>query len=267
MDPQNINYWLLCPMIFASGFVDAVAGGGGLISLPAYLLAGLPVHAAIATNKFASFFGMSGSTIQFWRGGHVRVKPALASSAGALLGAWLGAQLAMVLPARVLQIVLMVLLPLVALFLLFNRGFGAEESQRELPSRRLYPLAAVIGLAVGAYDGFFGPGAGTFLILAFTGLLGFDLIKASGSAKLVNLTSCVGSLAAYLMGGRVLISVGIPCAACAVAGSLLGSRLAIKNGARVIRPLIMVVIGLLFFKLLTDLIQGGLFAYDIPSNP
>lgn len=246
---------LVCPLVFLAGFVDSVAGGGGLISLPAYLFAGLPIHLAYGTNKFSATCGAVVSAGRYLAGGYIRLRPAVVSAAGALVGSYFGARLVTVLDDRVLQGCLMAILPVVAVFLLFHRNFGAGED-RELPPGRLYPLALVIGLVIGAYDGFFGPGTGTFLALAFTGLLGFSLTSATGSAKVVNLTSNVTALAVYLAHGQVLFWVGIPAAACGILGSFLGSTLAVRRGAKFIRPVLIGAVALLFAKLLWDFIPA-----------
>ena len=254
-----MSIWLqlliVCPMLFLAGFADSIAGGGGIISLQAQMMAGLPIHMAYGTNKFAMSLGTTMSTFQYAKSGNIRWKPALFAAGGALIGANLGAQLAMLLDEKYLSYCLMVLLPAAAIFLMCNRKFGSEEHVREVPMGRQYVLSAFIGLVVGAYDGFFGPGAGTFYVLLFTSLLGYDLLSASGNAKVVNLASNIGALVAYIIGGKVMYIIGIPAAFCTVAGNYVGSKLAIKNGSKFIRPVMAVVILLLFVKIILDLVQ------------
>ncbi len=245
---------IVCPLVFLAGFADSVAGGGGIISIPAYLFAGLPVHMAYGTNKFAMSLGTAVSAVKYYRSGNVRVKSVLFAVAGALLGSNLGARLALHFSEKYLQIILMVLLPAAALFLSLNRGFGREDVERPpIPKTREYVLSALIGLAVGAYDGFFGPGAGTFYTLLFVSLLHFSLLTASGNARVVNLASNVGALAAFIAGGKVMYTIAVPAAFCAVLGNYLGASLAIKNGAKFIRPIMVLVILLLIAKILTDM--------------
>lgn len=250
----GVQLLIICPLVFIAGFIDAVAGGGGIITLPAYLITGLPIHTAYGTNKFSSTFGTTIATVQYFKGGCIRIKPALCSVAGALLGSWLGAKLALFLSERYLQYCLVVILPIVALFLVFNRGFGSRETDEAVLTPQKYCLAFLIGLAIGAYDGFFGPGTGTFLVIAFTGLLGFSLITATGNAKIVNLASNIGALVTYLINGKVAFELAIPAALCAFAGNLLGARMAVKKGAKFIRPVILVAVGMLFLKIIFDLI-------------
>ncbi|NFA43676.1 sulfite exporter TauE/SafE family protein [Clostridium botulinum] len=244
---------IICPLVFLAGIIDAVAGGGGIISLPAYIFAGIPIHIAYGTNKFASCIGTSISSIKFFRSGNIKIKSALLSAAGALIGSWFGAQIVLLLNEKYLNYCLIVILPIVSLFLLFNRNFGVKN-KKELSNKKLYILSFIIGVFLGAYDGFFGPGTGTFLVICFTGILGFNLITASGNAKIVNLASNFSALIAYILGGKVMFSIGVPAAVCAIAGNYLGAHLAIKNGDKIIKPIIFVAIGLLFIKVIFDLI-------------
>ena len=148
---------IVCPLVFLSGLVDAVAGGGGLISLPAYLLAGLPPHAATATNKCGSVFGTGLSTLRFLKNGRVRLGPAAVSAATALLGSVLGARLCLLVPDTFLHYFLVAALPVLAVFLLLKRDFGLENKADALSGPLLMLLSGLIGLVLGLYDGFFGP--------------------------------------------------------------------------------------------------------------
>ncbi len=243
---------VVCPLVFLAGFVDSVAGGGGLISLPAYLFAGLPIHLAYGTNKFSSACGTAVATARYLRGGYIRLPLALISAGTALAGSWLGARLVLVASDRFLQICLLAALPAVAIFLLFNRGFGKEAPARELSKGSLAFRGAAIGLALGAYDGFFGPGTGTFLAIAFTAFLGLPLTTATGNTKVVNLASNLSALAVYAAAGSVLFPVAIPAALCNIAGSFLGSALALRRGAAFIRPVILASVALLFVHIAVD---------------
>ncbi len=256
MDQIIVQLLIVCPLVFLAGFADSIAGGGGIISIPAYLFAGLPVHFAYGTNKFAMSLGTMISAFKYTKSGNVNLRTALIAASGALVGSNFGARLALMLDERYLQITLMVLLPLVALFLVFNKGFGKEKLEQNISisiaKQNIISLA--IGIIVGGYDGFFGPGAGTFYVLLFTGLLNHSLLISSGNAKIVNLASNIGALVAYILGGKVLFIIGIPAAICAIAGNYLGSSLAIKNGAKFIRPVIFIVIILLFGKIVLDIL-------------
>ena len=235
------------------GLIDAVAGGGGLITLPAYLIAGLPAHIASGTNKCGNVFGTLLSTGRFLKRGDVHVPSAVAGMAGALIGAWIGAQLNLIMPEQMLYYVMLAVVPIMAVFLLLKRDFGQENHSEELSRGQLITMAAGIGLVIGGYDGFFGPGAGTFLMLAFTGLCRFDLLTASGNTKVANSASNLASLVTFALAGKVLWVVGIPAALCGVIGNYVGSSLALKGGAKVIRPMFFVVLALLLIRLIYGL--------------
>ncbi len=244
---------IVCPLIFLSGLIDSVAGGGGLISLPAYLAAGLPPHLAAGTNKCSATFGTLVSTLRFMKNRRVHYLSAVVSAAAALAGSSLGAMLNMGADERVLQVLLVAALPVIAVFLLIKRDFGAESRIERLSKRALVALSLAIGFVLGLYDGFFGPGTGTFLILAYTGIVGFDLVTASGNAKIVNLPSTVAALVTYALGRKSLFRLGIPAARFGIAGNWIGSGLALKRGAKIIRPMFFVALGILLCKVLWDL--------------
>ena len=170
------------------------------------------------------------------------------------MGAWLGTQLNMVVPEQVLYYLMLAVVPIMAVFLLFRRDFGSEDRSGQLGRRRLMVFSGLIGLVIGTYDGFFGPGAGTFLMLAFTGLCRFDLLTASGNTKLANSASNLASLVTFAAAGKVMWAVGIPAALCGIAGNFVGTSLALRGGARVIRPMFFVVLALLMVRLVADLL-------------
>lgn len=247
-------WMVVCPLVFLGGLVDAIAGGGGLITLPAYLVAGLPPHAATATNKCGNVFGTAMVTLRFIRQGHVHRNVAIVSASSALVGAYMGAKLNMIVPADVLYYIMLGAVPLLAIFLLTKRDFGSESHVERLSPTVLLLVSAGVGFAMGLYDGFFGPGAGTFLILAFTGLCGFDLLTASGNTKVVNTASNAASLITFAMAGEVVWAVGLPAAACNIAGSHIGASLALKQGGKIIRPMFMVVLAILLGKMVWEIL-------------
>ncbi len=238
--------------VFLASFVDGIAGGGGIISVPTYFLAGLPAHLALGTNKLSSGIGTAVSAGRFIRSGYVDWKLGLPSIALALAGAHLGTRLQLSMDERYLKWLLLIVLPLVALVVLRQRTFPEERGELA-PGRR---AAVVLGasLIVGAYDGFYGPGTGTFLILIYCHLGKLDLRTASGNVKLVNLASNVGAVLTSLMNGKVFIALGLIGAVASVAGHYIGSGLAIKDGSRIVRPVVLVVLGLLAVKIVWELI-------------
>ena len=239
-------YLIVLPMVFLASTVDAIAGGGGLISLPAYSLAGLNYDFASGNNKFSSTFGTLMATIRYYKSGKLMVVPALIAAVAALPGSWLGTRAAMALGNRVMQIFMLFAIPVVGALVLFNR----KEREVSRPvTRRKYPICFLIGLVIGFYDGFFGPGTGTFLIVLFTHLLGMDMVTASATAKPVNLFSNIASLATRIAAGNVLFALAFPAMACSVMGGWLGAKLALTKGARLIRFVMLGVLVLLTVRL------------------
>lgn len=247
--------WLIvCPLVFLGGLIDAVAGGGGLITLPAYLLAGLPPHTAAGTNKFGNMWGTMLAAYRFLKRGDVHFPSAIWGGIGALVGAWVGAKLNLIMPEQYLYYIMLAIVPIMAIFLLLKRDFGNENQSHLFSSMKLCVLVGIISLVVGAYDGFFGPGAGTFLILAYTGICKFDLLTASGNTKVANSASNIASLLTFAMAGEVMWAVAIPAAISGILGGYVGSSLALKNGAKIIRPMFIVVMVLLVGRLVYDLV-------------
>ena len=245
-------FLIVCPMLFLAGLVDSIAGGGGLISLPAYLLAGLPVHTAIGTNKLSSSCGTSLATARFIRRGLVNWRLALPGVAAAMLGSFLGSRLSLVTSERLIRQVLFFVLPLAA-FVVLNRRLFPERAEGELRlDWRTLAACTLSALIVGCYDGFYGPGTGTFLIIAFTVFARLAVPTANAHAKVINLTTNLTSLLVFLHGGTVLIPLGLAGAACNMLGNWVGSGLALEKGAKITRPIILAVLLLLFIKLLTE---------------
>ena len=245
-----VMFLIICPMLFLAGFVDSIGGGGGLISLPAYLLAGLPPHMAIATNKLSSSCGSSLTTVRFLRHGLVNLRLAVPSVIAALVGATLGSRLSLLVSEDVLKYVLFSILPIAAFFVLNRHLFQDRGSEKAVADRRTLLVCILSALIIGAYDGFYGPGTGTFLIIAFTVFARMSLSAANAQAKVINLTSNLASLAVFLLQGQVLIPLGLAGAVCNMAGNYLGSGLALSKGSKIVRPIILCVLLLLLLKLI-----------------
>ena len=245
---------IVCPLIFLGGFVDSVAGGGGLITLPAYMMAGVPVHFAAGTNKVVNGIGTAAATVKYFRSGKIRLSVALPAAAGALAGGYIGAEIAKLLSDALLQGLMLVALPVVAIFLVLRKDFGQEIG--EMTRGKTYELlvSLAIGLAIGCYDGMIGPGTGTFMIMAFTALLSLDMVTASGCAKVGNLASNVAAAVSFIIGSSVMWQLVLPATLCSVAGNYCGALYAIRGGGKRIRGMIFVVLGMLFVKLLWELL-------------
>ena len=243
------TYLLVLPLVFLAAVVDAIAGGGGLISLPAYTVAGLDYDFASGNNKFSSTFGTLVATVRYARSGAVKPVPAAIAAALALPGAWLGTRAAMALGNRVMHRFMVFAIPVVGVLVLLE---GRKPRSARPFTRRQYPLCAVIGLAVGFYDGLFGPGTGTLLILLFTWLLGMDMVTASATAKPVNLVSNISALVTRIAAGNVILALALPAVCCSVAGGWLGAKLALTRGAKLIRVVMLFVLALLTVRLAVE---------------
>ncbi len=246
---------VVCPLVFIAGFVDSVAGGGGIISLPAYFMVGIPPHMAMGTNKFVATLGTSLAAFEYIVVGKINYKIAIISSAGAVIGSFIGTQIALLMSPNLLKYIILLVLPAVAIFLTVNKNFGADSKKFDkFSTKAAMVISLLIGLTIGCYDGIIGPGTGTFLILAFSGILGIDLLTSSGCAKLSNLASNLTSMIIFLINGKVLFAVAIPATVFGLLGNFFGSRYAIRGGSKNIRKIMFVVLGLLFLKLGYDLI-------------
>lgn len=244
-------FLIACPLVFLGGFVDSIAGGGGIITIPAYLMAGLPAQLANGTNKLSACFGTTISTIKYLRTGKADYGLAIPSIICALGGAAFGARIALILSANAFKILMLVAIPFIAIVVLSNKDLKPKDPT-PLSRRTEYVIMIVASLIIGIYDGFYGPGTGTFLILIYTKLIKKDIITAECNAKLCNLASNVSSLIIYLTHGTSVLALGLTCAACSILGNLLGSSLAIKNGSKFVRIIILCVLALLAVKVLTD---------------
>ena len=237
--------------VFLASFVDGVAGGGGIISVPTYLIAGLPAHLALGTNKLSSCIGTAVSAGRFIKSGYVDWWLGAPSIILALVGSHVGTRLQLALDERYLKWLLLVVLPIVAVVVLRQRTFPEERGEMQETRRAAIVLTA--SLIVGAYDGFYGPGTGTFLILIYCNFAKMDLRTASGNVKLVNLASNIGALVTSFLSGKVFIVLGLIGAVASIAGHYIGSGMAIKNGAKIVKPVILVVLALLAVKVITEL--------------
>lgn len=237
---------------FAAGWIDAVVGGGGLLQLPALLLIpGISPIQALATNKLASVFGTATSSVTYYRRAKPDIRTALPMAAIALAGSFGGAAVATVLPAAAFKPIIVVALLAVALFTAFRPQMGAATRLR-FSGHKHHITAGLAGLVIGFYDGLIGPGTGTFLMISLVALLGYDFLQASAKAKIVNLATNTGALLLFIPHGAVLWLLGGILAAANVAGSYLGSRMAISKGATFIRVVFLIVVVALIAKLGVD---------------
>lgn len=253
MEISLITFVIVCPLVGLAGFVDAIGGGGGLISLPAYMLAGIPAHNAIATNKLSSACGTALATGRFIKNGLVNFVLAIPAVISAIIGSYIGANLSMHISERVLSVALLVLLPLVAFVVLNKKIFKDNGSEKIELNRKTVITTIISALVIGMYDGFYGPGTGTFLIIAFTIFAKMGMKVANAQAKVINLTTNITSLTVFLLNGQVIIPLGIAAALCNMIGGYLGAGLVMKNSSRIIRPIVIIVLIILAINVITKL--------------
>ena len=250
------TFLVVCPLVFLAGLVDSIAGGGGLISLPAYLMCGIPAHHALATNKLGSFIGTTVSTGRFIKKGYVNWRFAIPSIGLAVVGSIVGAWLVLLVDERVVRYLLLCCLPVIAFFVLRKREMGVPEAIRlAMPARRRFVIVLISSFLIGTYDGFYGPGTGTFLLLIYTQLAKLDVRTSSGNVKLVNLSSNFGSLIVFLCNGEVLIPLGLVAGVFCILGHYIGAGMVIKNGGKVVKPIVLVVMILLFLDVIKELVS------------
>lgn len=243
------TFLIVCPFLFLAGLVDAIGGGGGLISLPAYFIAGLPPHAAIATNKLSSACGTTLATLRFIRNRLVNFSLAFPTVIAAILGSSIGANVSLYVSEDVLFSVMITILPFCAFLVLNPKWCATDGDDQIILDRRLFLISTLSAFFVGMYDGFYGPGTGTFLLIAFTVFAKLSVKTANAQAKIINLTSNLTSLTIFLLNGEVMFSVGIAAAICNMIGGYIGAGLVMKNGSKIVKPSILFVLILLAIKI------------------
>ena len=249
-----LHFLIVCPLVGLAGFVDSIAGGGGLISLPAYLISGLPAHTCIATNKLSSSMGTAVSTYKYARSGYIDWHLAVFCVVSALLGSAIGARLALLISDQVFRILMLVILPLTAAYVMKKKDIFSGDGRKELSFVKSAAFATVIAFTIGMYDGFYGPGTGTFLILLLTRFAHMEIHKANGITKVINLSSNIGSLVVYLLNAQVLLPLGFAAAAFSIAGNYFGSRCFTEKGAAIARPVILVVLLVFFARTVLEML-------------
>jgi uncharacterized protein len=242
---------LLAAVAFAAGLVDSIAGGGGLVSLPALFAIGLPPVVALGTNKGQAVFGAATSAVAYWRRGEVDRHRALLGFAAGFAGACVGARGVLAVPPAPLRMIVIVLLLVAAAIVLVRHNVVPSPRPLRPAAARAWLIAIAFGL--GAYDGFFGPGTGSLLVIAFATVFGDALTRASGNAKMVNLASNLAAFASFARHDAILWRIALPMAATNAIGAALGAQLAIRKGDRLVRGVVLAVVLAVVVKLVVDL--------------
>lgn len=258
MDVINLSADIFVLLFFVglvAGLVDSVAGGGGLITLPALLFIGLPPQVALGTNKLQGSFGTLSASYNYIRKGQASLKEALPGIIFTLIGATAGAWLVQQLDPAFIEPLIPILLLIVFIYTLFSKQLGFTDQSPRLNRTLFY---VIFGLILGFYDGFFGPGTGSFWTISFMFLLGLNMTRATGYTKIMNFTSNIVALFWFVIGGNVYYHIGFTMAAGQMIGARIGSNLAISNGAKFIRPLFLSVIFLTIVSLMYTSYANGI---------
>lgn len=245
---------LLCMFGFLAQFIDSIAGGGGLISIPALMTFGIPPHFALGTNKFGAMFGTVSSTIGFIKSKKVHTPLLKYLVPCAAIGAVLGVNTVLLINQKYLNGLVLILLFIVSIYTIVKKDMGDEDKFTGIDRRNII-IGCVIAFILGFYDGFFGPGTGAFLIFAFINFLGFDFLHSCGNAKVLNMVSAITSFIVFAINGKIIYSVGIPFAISMILGAVVGTRVAIQNGKRLIKPIFILISVSFIIKLSMELIR------------
>lgn len=241
---------LVCFVVFfIAGFVDAIAGGGGLITMPVLLLLGIPAHYTLGTGKLASSLGSITALITFWKRGAVIKEVVLLGVISSYFGAVIASATTLLISNEKMTIIMIFLLPVAILLSLFCGTLKLTEE--DLPKKGLWWRVSAIGLSVGFYEGFFGPGAGSFFLIGIHLLLKAGLVKASGTAKAFNIAANLGAVTTFASAGTLYYSLALPCAVASILGNRLGAIYAVKIGPTLVRSMLYFVLVMLLISLIT----------------
>lgn len=230
----------LCIAGFLAAFVDSIAGGGGLISVPAFFMAGFPAHFALGTNKFAATTASFTSSMKFAKSGKVNFKVLKYIIPFTFIGAVLGVKTVLLISQDFLYPIVMALILFVGIYSLFSKSIGVENHFNGVTKKNII-LGILLGFSIGFYDGFFGPGTGSFLIFGLIHIFKFDFTNASGNAKFLNFVSNVTSLLMFALEGKIRYTYGIPVALFMIVGAQFGTKAALNKGTKLIKPIFVIM--------------------------
>ena len=252
MGVSVLQLLILCPLVFLSGFVDSIAGGGGLISLPAYMIIGLPPHIARGTNKLSAFMGTATATTRYAIKGMIPWKESIVCILMALLGSFIGTKLGLLVDEDVFKIIMLVIIPITAIYVWFKKLEVKEKEPYDFLKTMF--ISAIIAFVIGIYDGFYGPGTGTFLILLLTALAHLSMNSAQGMSKAINLATNLASLVVFLTSGKVLILLGLFAGVFSMIGNYVGTKMYFKNTTKIVKPIMIFVLIIFFVKVLLEVL-------------
>lgn len=244
---------IICLAGFFAALVDSMVGGGGLISLPALIATGMPTHLALGTNKFAASSGAISSTYNYYKSGNLKKETLKYLVPFSFIGSIIGVKVVLGINPDFLKAMIIVLVALIGVYTLLNPKLGLEEVVKT-DSKMTKVKGVTLAGGIGFYDGFFGPGTGSFLIFGLIHIFGFDFKKAAANAKAMNLTSNIAALVMFLLNGQVTFTYGIPMAISMIIGARVGTHLAVTKGSHFIKPIFVIVAFALVIKMLVEMV-------------
>lgn len=247
---------IVCPLLFLAGLIDGISGGGGIISLPAYLLTGMPLGMAYGCNKMQSFLGTSASLFKYAKSGLVDLRPAAVACITAIVGSMLSTRIMFALDEDTKRVIVAAAMGFIVALTLFTsfRSLNTREMTKLALTPKTVTISLVCGLLLGLYDGFFGPGCGTVALMLFTVLFGYDMRVATGNGKVIIVVSNLIALISYIMKGSIIYTIAVPASISNILGSYIGAHLAVKNGKCLVRRVLYVVIAVLLGQAVFKLI-------------
>ncbi|MCB2292589.1 TSUP family transporter [Clostridium algoriphilum] len=227
---------LLCIAGFLASFIDSIAGGGGLISVPAFMLAGLPPHMVLGTNKFSATAGSFTSSLQFIKSGKANFKLLKYLIPFTFLGSMLGVKAVLHIDQKFLNTLVLILIIFIGIYTLFSKSLGLDDKFKGLTKQNVL-CGIILALLLGFYDGFFGPGTGSFLVFGFISIFGFNFIASSANARVLNFISNITALILFAISGKINYMIGLPVAVSMIIGAKAGTSVALNNGSKLIKPI------------------------------
>lgn len=244
---------IVCIMGFFAAFVDSIVGGGGLISIPALLATGMPIHLALGTNKLGASSGAISSVYSYVKSGNTRFELLKYFVPLAVVGSAIGVGLVMLIDPEFLRLLIIFLVAIIGGYTLFNKKLGVEDHYDGKPTKSQMVKGGVLSMGLGAYDGFFGPGTGSFVIFGLIHIFKLDFKRAAANAKAINMGSNLAAVAVFAFHGQVALEIGIPMGICMIFGARMGTHFAVNHGVKFIKPLFVIVSFILVIKMVMDM--------------
>ncbi|MGK0469044.1 TSUP family transporter [Clostridium sp.] len=242
----------LCIAGFVAAFVDSIAGGGGLITVPAFMLTGLPTHMVLGTNKFSATAGSFTSSLKFIKSGKANFKLLKYLIPFTFLGSMLGVRAVLNIDQKFLNGLVLILIMFIGIYTLFSKSLGLKDKFQGLTKKNVF-YGIILAFSLGFYDGFFGPGTGSFLVFGFISIFGFNFLASSANARILNFTSGITALVLFALSGKINYTLGVPVAISMVIGARMGTAVALNKGSKLIKPIFVTMSLAVAVKMLIDI--------------